>query len=320
MLRYNIAIQPPSCTTGNIPYNCWQHFNCRQQHNIKFEIRADVPSQYHIKVNSTEVIVIKATSTTVNIISTAVNTWTVKIITVNTITVKCTTTTAGYLGSGLELCQPKLFQPCHSSLLHCHTHILFTVILSYFVQQKNILFNAVSYSYFVHCYAHVLLNRRIFCSLFHSYFVQHSHHFGFYPASKWLQIFKSAPGFWIWSLDQLANICVFDHSSEVFCSCLNVWPNPRLPWCISQLCWQELGSVGGSTGGGEGGPLAHAEGGPTHQLQLIFSPLCVRQAFLCSAELNYTDASFMKTVQLCPFHHIVRPCSFFFLGCCTVVL
>ena len=200
MLHYNIAIQQCSChpAIDNIFYNCWHHFNWTKQHKVIFEIRADDPSQYHIKVNSTAVIIIKVNSTTVNIItvkSTTVNTLTVKIVTVDTITVniipvKCTTTTAGYLGSGLELCQPKLFQPCHSSLLHCHTFIFCSaeehfvqplsysyfvhcsLSYSYFVQQKNILFNTLSYS-------HIMFNRRIFCllifcSLLHSYFV-HCH-------------------------------------------------------------------------------------------------------------------------------------------------
>ena len=61
----------------------------------------------------------------------------------------------------------------------------------------------------------------------------------------------------------------------------------------------------GGLGWGVGGYWLMHKKGLAHQLQLIFSPLCVCCAFLCTPELNYTDVSFMKPVQLCAFHHNV---------------
>ena len=76
---------------------------------------------------------------------------------------------------------------------------------------------------------------------------------------------------------------------EVFCSCLNIWLNPPLPL----MHFSTLLARGGL--GGRRGPLAHAQGAPPACTSYFHHCVC---AFLCTAELNYTDVSFMKTVQM----------------------
>ena len=97
-----------------------------------------------------------------------------------------------------------------------------------------------------------------------------------------------------------------------FSSSFNILPNPLLPApsadAFLNFAGKGLAQWGGSNGGGSSGWCRG--GSRTLAATHIFTIIVCTCAFLCTAELNYTDVSFMKTLQMwAAFHHNVSSAS-----------